>query len=73
MTFFLKTLQDASYYWCLIGCHLTEDRQQDNLSIWIKCIVFTKMEGLGESQASAIVLVGATMEKSVRVGWLGLS
>ena len=32
----------------------------------------TKMEGLGESQASAIVLVGATMEKSVRVGWLGV-
>ena len=32
----------------------------------------TKMEGLGESQASAIVLVGATMEKSVRFGWLGV-
>ena len=31
----------------------------------------TKMEGLGESQASAIVQVGATMEESVQVGWLG--
>ena len=32
----------------------------------------TKMEGLGESQASTIVQVGATMEESVRVGWLGV-
>ena len=32
----------------------------------------TKMGGLGDSQASAIVQVGATMEESVRVGWLGV-